>query len=153
MRRFIVCALAVATLFSAGVARADDKDAKDKKEEKEEEEEVPRDLGRLFLDSGRPEPLAPEEDTYRLFLHGEYQMRFQAERSFPLVASASAMASKPGITDQSLGQTWFVHHWLRLSPLPSPLKRAVLQTAKATGMAGLNVQLNVGNLLTVARKV
>jgi hypothetical protein len=43
-------------------------------------------------------------------------MRLQAERSFPLVASASAMASKPGITDQSLGQNWFVHHWMRLSP-------------------------------------
>lgn len=111
MRRFIVCALAVTTLFSANVARADDDD----KEEKQEEE-VPRDLPRLFLDSGRPEPLAPEADTYRLFLHGEYQMRFQAERSFPLTASASAMASKPGITDQSLGQNWFVHHWMRLTP-------------------------------------
>jgi len=116
MRRILVaCAAAVSVLSSATVARADDAKKEDKKEQ-EEEEEVPSDLNRLFVDPGRPEPLAPEEDTYRLFLHGEYQMRFQAERSFPLVASASAMASKPGITDQSLGQNWFVHHWMRLSP-------------------------------------
>src|SRR5688500_9090145 len=83
MRRSIVCILAVATLFSASTARADDDD----KEEKDDQEEaVPKDLPRLFLDSGRAEPPAPEADTYRLFLHGEYQMRYQAQRSFPLVA-------------------------------------------------------------------
>ena len=53
----------------------------------------------------------------------------------------------------SFANRYRLDYWLRLSPLPSPLKRAVLQMAKATGTAGVNIQLNVGNLLTIARKV
>lgn len=107
MRRPFACVLAVTTsLLTAASAHAAD----------QEEEAVPRDLPRLILDPGRPDAPLPEPDTYRFFINGEHQIRFQAERSFPLVASASAMASKPGITDQSLGQNWFVHHWLRITP-------------------------------------
>ena len=105
MRRPFACVLAVTTsLLTAASAHAAD----------QEEEAVPRDLPRLILDPGRPDAPLPEPDTYRFFINGEHQIRFQAERSFPLVASA--MASKPGITDQSLGQNWFVHHWLRVTP-------------------------------------
>lgn len=108
MRRPFACVLAVTTLLlTAAPARAAGVG---------EEEDVPRDFPRLILDSGAPSPLTPEPDVYRFFVNGEHQIRFQAERSFPLVASASAMASKPGITDQSLGQNWFVHHWLRVTP-------------------------------------
>lgn len=114
MRRSFACLVALSTLWVTRPAWADEE--KDDSEEDAKEEEAAREVPRLFLDSGRPEPLAPDPETYRFFLHGEYQMRLQAERSFPLVASASAMASKPGITDQSLGQNWFVHHWMRLSP-------------------------------------
>lgn len=105
MRRPFACVLAVSTLAVAGPARADDRDG-----------DPPQDLPRLVLDSGRLEPFAPDPDTYRFFVHGEHQIRFQAQRSFPLTASASAMASKPGIVEQSLGQNWFVHHWLRVTP-------------------------------------
>jgi hypothetical protein len=43
-------------------------------------------------------------------------MRLQMERSFPMVATASAIAARPGLAEQSLGQNAFLHHWLRLTP-------------------------------------
>lgn len=108
MRRPFACVLALTTsILTASSARAD---------EPRDDEEVPRDFPRLTLDSGRPDPPAPEADVYRFFVNGEHQIRFQAQRSFPLVASASARASKPGLEEQSLGQNWFVHHWLRVTP-------------------------------------
>ena len=70
----------------------------------------------LVLDTGRRPVPAPEADTYRFVLSGEHQIRFQAERSFPLVATPSAQLTKPGLLEQSLGQNAFVTHWLRLTP-------------------------------------
>ena len=74
------------------------------------------DLDHLRIDSGRIRPASPEADVYRFFVHGEYQLRYQAERSFLLEATASARAQKPGLAEQSLGQNQFVSHWLRLTP-------------------------------------
>jgi hypothetical protein len=71
---------------------------------------------RLVLDSGRVPPDVPELDTYKAFLRGEYQLRYQLQRSFLLEATTSARAAQPGLTDQSLGQNQLVYHWLRLTP-------------------------------------
>lgn len=70
-------------------------------------------LDRLVLETGRRSVPAAEVDTYRFVLTGEHQIRYQAERSFPLVASPSAQLARPGLVEQSLGQHQFVHHWLR----------------------------------------
>lgn len=129
MRRPFACVLALTTsMLTAASARAAD--------DRQEEEGVPHDFPRLILDSGRIGPPDPEPDVYRFFINGEEQLRFQAERSFPLVASASAMASKPGLTDQSLGQNWFVHHWLRITPRLQVQERLELigQVDVVTGM-------------------
>ncbi len=96
--------IAVAPLLFAREARAD------------EVTEVPRDLPRLVFDTGRPELRAPDPESYSVFLHGEHQIRYQAQRSFPLVATASAIDRQPGLLEQSIGQNHFVHHWLRLTP-------------------------------------
>jgi hypothetical protein len=97
MRRLLAAALAVVPTVATGRAVADD-------------------LPRLILDSGRTETPAPDPDAYRFLFHGELQIRYQVERSFPLVASASAAARAPGLVEQSIGQNQFLSHWLRLSP-------------------------------------
>lgn len=78
--------------------------------------EIPTDLGRLILDNGRRDIPAPDPEAYRFFLHGEHQIRYQAMRSFPLVATASAINQKPGLVEDSIGQNQFVTHWLRATP-------------------------------------
>jgi hypothetical protein len=82
----------------------------------EQEGSVPKDLPRLILDAGRTEPTPADPKTYRFQIHGEYQLRYQVQRSFSLVATASAIDRQPGLVEQSIGQNHFVHHWLRLTP-------------------------------------
>lgn len=106
MRRVLSGSLIAATLLAARAAGAGE----------DAEPDVPADLPRLVLDSGRIPPPAPEADAYRFFVRGEYQLRFQAQRSFPLVATASAIDAQPGLVEQSIGQNAFVHHWLRVTP-------------------------------------
>jgi hypothetical protein len=43
-------------------------------------------------------------------------------------------------------------YWLRLSPLPAPIKRLSLQTFALLGLGGLRLGVNVGNLLAIGRK-
>lgn len=81
-----------------------------------DEPEVPEDLPRLLLDTGRAAPEAPDPDALRFVVHGEEQIRAQAQRSFTLVPTASRVASRPGLAADSLGQNWFVSHWLRVTP-------------------------------------
>lgn len=45
-----------------------------------------------------------------------------------------------------------LRYWLRLLPLPGPLKPASLAAAEALGLGQRSLGLNVGNLLSVARK-
>ncbi|PIK73371.1 methyltransferase type 12, partial [Methylobacterium frigidaeris] len=45
-----------------------------------------------------------------------------------------------------------LRYWLRLLPLPGPLKPSALAAAEALGLGRRSVGLNVGNLLSVARK-
>src|SRR5690349_310226 len=78
--------------------------------------DVPDDFPRLVLDTGRTAPPAPDPEAYRFFLRGEEQIRYQALRSFPLVATASAISRQPNLVEQSIGQNQFVYHWLRVTP-------------------------------------
>src|SRR5437868_6537960 len=48
------------------------------------DEPVPNDLGRLILDAGRATVPAAEVDVHRFFVQGEYQLRYQAMRSFTM---------------------------------------------------------------------
>ncbi len=82
----------------------------------EAEEEVPADLPRLVLDTGRPEVPRPEPRTIRVLIHGEYQARYEHLRSFPLDPSPTTLQSFPWATGDSLGQTNFLYHWLRVTP-------------------------------------
>lgn len=77
---------------------------------------VPRDLSRLVLETGRPEVLPPERDLVRLQINGEYQLRYEHLRSFPLDPSVSLLATQPRAREDSLGQNDFLLHWLRITP-------------------------------------
>lgn len=79
-------------------------------------EPTPPAFDRLILETGRRGVPEPEPDTYRFVVRGEHQIRYQAQRSFPLVATASAAGARPRLLEQSLGQNQFVHHWLRVTP-------------------------------------
>ncbi|HEY8079901.1 MAG TPA: hypothetical protein VIF62_37475 [Labilithrix sp.] len=103
MSRRIAIGCAVLLLSLPGRALADDDD-------------VPKDFARLVLDTGRREVPPPLPDGYRFVIHGEYQIRYQAQKSFVLDSSASAIASHPGLVADSLGQNQIVTHWLRMTP-------------------------------------
>jgi hypothetical protein len=107
-RIFALLSLTLPMLLVARPAHADDVDATDG--------DIPRDLPRLILDNGRVELPDAEADAYRFFLHGEHQIRYQAQRSFPLVATASDINRRPGLAADSIGQNQFVSHWLRVTP-------------------------------------
>jgi hypothetical protein len=81
-----------------------------------QEEPVPADFPRLLLDSGRPVVSPPEPDLVRLQLHGEYQLRYQFVRPFPLDVTPTTANDKPGAIEDSTGQSQFLWHWLRLTP-------------------------------------
>lgn len=90
-------------LLSSSMARADD---------------VPADLQRLVLDTGRVEPLAPEAGLIRLQIHGEEQFRVEGVRSFPLDVTATVAQRYPNntVVSDSLGQNYFASNWLRITP-------------------------------------
>ena len=101
MRWFVLVVPPLALALSAKPACAD---------------EVPADFPRLVLDDGRrPTPKA-DPDAYRFTIHGEHQLRYQAERSFTLTPTASAVGRRPNLTGQSIGQNQFFSQWLRVTP-------------------------------------
>ncbi len=108
MRRVLVAVSLVGLLLtlSARAARGDEAD----------DSAIPKDLPRLILDTGRVEMPAPDPEAFRFILHGEDQIRYQAQRSFTLVPTASRINAKPGLIEDSLGQNQFVSHWLRVTP-------------------------------------
>jgi hypothetical protein len=65
-------------------------------------------LDRLVLDSGRIEYEPPDPAALHLAIHGEYQLRYQAESTLPL----EAPVGQPQIN--TLGQNQYLYHWLRL---------------------------------------
>jgi hypothetical protein len=103
------CSAVLLSMLLATSARADDAEAA-------ADGEIPKDLPRLILDNGRLEVPTGDPDSYRFLFHGEHQIRYQAQRSFPLVATASDINRKPGLVQDSIGQNQFVSHWLRITP-------------------------------------
>lgn len=112
MRRLLVALSLLAPVWITTEARADEANGNGDGAPGE----IPRDLPRLILDDGRPVMPAPDPDAYRFILHGEHQIRYQAQRSFPLVATASDINRRPGLVEDSIGQNQFVSHWLRVTP-------------------------------------
>src|SRR3954453_20954239 len=106
MRRLLVAVSLAGPLFLATPAHAED----------EGDSEIPKDLPRLILDSGRVEMPAPDPDAFRFILHGEHQIRYQIQKSFTLVPTASQINGRPGLEADSLGQNQFLSHWLRVTP-------------------------------------
>ena len=107
LMRQVLVAVSLVGLFlgTSGAARAD-----------EAESEIPKDLPRLILDTGRAEMPAADPEAFRFILHGEHQIRYQVQRSFTLVPTASQINARPGLLEDSLGQNQFVTHWIRVTP-------------------------------------
>jgi hypothetical protein len=78
--------------------------------------EVPTDLPRLVLETGRTPVKPAEEGLVRAQIHGEYQLRYTAMTSYTLTPTASVINAHPGAYGDSLGQNNFVSHWLRVTP-------------------------------------
>jgi len=96
---------------------------------------VPTDFSRLVLDTGRVETTPAEPDLIRFQMHGEEQLRFQAERPFPLDPTATTVLAHPGVATDSLGQHAFGSHWLRLTPtLQITDKLTIVAQADLTGV-------------------
>src|SRR5208282_5877989 len=77
---------------------------------------VPKDLPRLILDPGRAAITPPEAEGVDLQVHGEYQLRYEHLRSFPLDPTVTTIGQHPGAITDSLGQNDFAYHWLRITP-------------------------------------
>lgn len=101
-RRPLAASIALAAIASANEALADDA--------------VPKDLPRLIFDTGRAPELEKDPERLRFSMHGEYQLRLQAQRTFPMTPTLSAMEAQPGLVEQSHGQRVFTNHWLRVRP-------------------------------------
>ena len=67
----------------------------------DQEDEVPSDLPRLINDSGRVEHHKAEDDRLKIQLHGEYQIRGQLQRSYPMDATLSFRNDNPGAREVS----------------------------------------------------
>ena len=105
MRRRLVCLWPLAVLLLVSPASADEAD------------DVPKELPRLILDTGRRETPPAEADAYRFTLHGEHQIRYQADSSFTLAPTATAIDARGArLRGDSIGQNQFVSHWLRFTP-------------------------------------
>ena len=121
MRRLLVALSLLAPVLIPTPARADGASpapagARSTPDDAEPDGDIPKELPRLVLDNGRVDIPLPDPDAYRFILHGEHQIRYQAQRSFPLVATASQINGKPGLVEDSIGQNQFVSHWLRVTP-------------------------------------
>ncbi len=116
MRRVLALAVVLLTSTWASPGRADGGAGADDSTPANGTNGVTDEFPRLVLDTGRIDVPTAEPDAYRFFVRGEHQIRYQVQRSFPLVATASAMDRQPGLVEQSLGQNQFLHHWLRITP-------------------------------------
>jgi hypothetical protein len=126
MRRLLLLAapsgLAAAVLLAPARALADD---------------VPADLQRLVLDTGRVPVTPAEPGLIRFEIHGEEQIRLEGLRSFELQPTANAVDTyKQGtLTGDSIGQNYFLSHWLRLTPtLQITDKLTLVGQADLTGL-------------------
>lgn len=100
-------------------------------------DDVPTDLPRLVLDTGRIDPVPAAPGVVRFQLHGEEQLRLEGVRSFPLDPTyTSVLAARPSVlTGTSIGQNAFLSHWLRLTPtLQIGPKLTIVAQADLTGL-------------------
>jgi len=65
---------------------------------------------RFVLETGRVAPAEPDPEIFRIQLHGEYQIRLTLLSDLPL----RPFRGDPSTA--SLGQTYRLEHWLRLTP-------------------------------------
>jgi hypothetical protein len=98
-------------------------------------QDVPDDLPRLVLDTGRM-PVSPAEPgLVRFQIHGEEQLRLEGLRSFPLDPTESTVLANPRTVGDSIGQNVFLSHWLRLTPtLQITDKLTLVGQADITGL-------------------
>jgi len=82
----------------------------------DDEPKVPDDLPELVMPTGKTRRRKPEPKVLFFDMHGEYQLRYQAQRSVPMVPTASDIDARPGLLEDSKGQNHFMNHWLRLEP-------------------------------------
>ncbi len=101
---FISSLALAAAMLAAPAARADDPN------------EVPDDLDRLLLDTARVKSTKPDKDVLLIDIHGELQLRGQAQRAFPMDVTATTLNANPGAVSDSLGQHAFFTQWVRLTP-------------------------------------
>jgi len=103
--------MSVSLLLASATAYADEGEAP-----KPPQLLVPTDFDRLVLDTGRT-PVTPSEPRLLSFqIHGEYQARANEMSSFLLTPTATVINAHPGATGDSLGQNFFINHWLRITP-------------------------------------
>ena len=111
---------AVGAFFAPAIAHADEPatDAPDARGASAlaDEPDVPEDVARLVLDTGRIPKPKPDPQLLRIHVRGELQLRGQVQRSFPLDVSTGTLSSHPGAVEDSLGQNAFITQWLRITP-------------------------------------
>jgi len=114
-------------LISPAIAHAQDQkqggepknlpaDAKAEVQKHEDLSSVPEDLDRLIFDTGRVKVKKAEQDKLSIEIHGELQLRGQAQNPFPMDVSAGTLDTHPGAISDSLGQHAFFTQWVRLTP-------------------------------------
>lgn len=81
-----------------------------------EEPRVPDELPDLVLKTGKVPRRKAEPKAIFFEIHGEYQLRYQAQSSVLMAPTASDIEQSPGLLEDSLGQNHFLSHWLRLDP-------------------------------------
>jgi len=81
-----------------------------------EEPKVPDDLPDLLLKTGKMARRKAEPKAIFFEIHGEYQLRYQAQSSVLMAPTASDIDKSPGLLEDSIGQNHFASHWLRLDP-------------------------------------
>ncbi len=70
-------------------------------------------------------------------------------------ASLDRLLTTSGLTIESLTplvNRYPLRYWLRLSPFPMAMKSAMQASVRRIGLADLRLSVNVGNLITIARK-
>ncbi len=80
----------------------------------EDEAKVPEDFPDLVLRTGKVARRKPDPKVIFFDIHGEYQLRYQAQRSNLMAPTASDIDKNPGLLEDSTGQNHFLSHWLRL---------------------------------------
>src|SRR5678815_1321208 len=91
--RFPCCLAAV--LVPAMAHAQEQKQGGEPKNVPEDVKSVPDDLDRLVFDTGRIKTKKPEQDKLTIEVHGELQLRGQAQNPFPMDVSAGTLDTHP----------------------------------------------------------